>query len=377
MKLISVFLTLSLTIAGSLAISGSSVINLASKTASPLSLADIDTDIATTENPTITTSSSFSSPIPTSFDTSQFTNTVALHWASYGAITKFMSWYQLYNEYGDYDSSTVNQDAINWMSSASELFQSLYYSEIDPVEWTEDVITDTLYDYYQSVYQNIPSNLQQTVNSWVASIYSSLNDPESYSSSVIMPGELSEYYRYGLCTALKQQMTIDYRNAAFFETISDTALLSRFYSAFEIVATDTDNQNILASCDDLLSILDYLPWKNDIVVAALSGLEYNRAETMTFQDTTLTPPDRFNITITASSAGETTFVETTHYSFTVYYHETFHLIRSKTDDGPAKTEEYTNLMSTTASILKTNTITSTDAVNLWETTAVFTTNSVG
>ncbi|GMG21174.1 unnamed protein product [Ambrosiozyma monospora] len=268
----------------------------------------VDTFITLSGTPSIdgsasktTSSSTKFSPSPTSFTSNRFspTNTNALYWASFAAINEFIThFYELYAT----DSVLANNSELaNSATSAYLMWSELVDPSMSAREnvWTNDDVTASLYNYYTSFYNALPSVYQQIIEETIIGNYYELVSTGSQATNTTqIPQQWSDFFNYQVCGEMLQGFAgAKWDEAAeLFQTLSDKQLISQFYSAFK-----NENTDNFAACTSVLTILDVLPWKETLLALANEEMLYYQSSTITLKDhKALTRPAEYNITLSVT-----------------------------------------------------------------------------
>ncbi|GMF05230.1 unnamed protein product [Ambrosiozyma monospora] len=142
------------------------------------------------------------SPSPTSFTSSQFfpTNTNALYWASFVAIHEFIT--QNLVLYTTYSVLANNSELANAVTSADLMWSELVEPSMSAKEnvWTNGDVTRSLYNYYTSIYNDLPSDCQQSIEKTIIGHYNEVVSTVSQETNTTqIPQQWSDYFEYEVC----------------------------------------------------------------------------------------------------------------------------------------------------------------------------------
>ncbi|GMG21220.1 unnamed protein product [Ambrosiozyma monospora] len=270
-------------------------------------------------------------PLTTSYADSQ-----ALHWASFAALEFFIL--ELSQTY-------------TTMTEMSEFMEyQLTNLSFTPgvIAYQQDYLT-SLFDDMTKLVNNIP-DWQETINDYVDSYYSqfvsSVTDNTTtsdgpFNQSTVIPDAFSIYSDYALCSELLDTLSIpynvtengifntDWRNFVFFNTYTDTSLLSEIASAFTALSYSSDmNHN---NCLTLNSLYPILPWSQECHLGFLTNFqEFTSSGTVVLAETTLTPPPVYNITETLTGSAGSVVTLTTYYPLEIEFDVPVKIFKSPT-----------------------------------------------
>ncbi|GME99778.1 unnamed protein product [Ambrosiozyma monospora] len=208
-------------------------------------------------------SSNSTSANPSTITSNDYTNTPALYWASYAAIE---------NVFYTFSSMSALAGQMSGMDDLLDYQSSLNYTTGEIVVHSTD---ETMFSLYKSFYSGLPSTLKGIIDGNVDEQYTLFNSYGEYvptTTDVPLAPETSNLYHHCLCYNIENDIssavsvinTIDYRYQVFFETFSETGLLSSakdFYSSYLTAGIDLPVSECLQSLNPLISVL---PWASDI-----------------------------------------------------------------------------------------------------------------
>ncbi|GMG22605.1 unnamed protein product [Ambrosiozyma monospora] len=322
-------------------------------------------------------------PLTTSYPDSQ-----ALHWASFAAL--------------EYIISGLSQTYTN-VTKVTEFMEQQSNLSFTPgvIAYQQDYLT-SLFDDMTKLVNDIPEECRWEIDAYVDSYYSQFISPVTdstttsdgpFNQSTVIPDVFSVYSDIALCSALIVELTspsansdvgifgTDWRYFVFFNTYTDTSLLSEVASAFTALSysSDMDYNN----CLTLNSLYPNLPWSQECDPRFSSYYQSLTSEgVITFPRTTVTPPPAYNITETLTGSATSIFTLTTYYPMEIVFEVPMKIFKSPTStltrvtttsaDGDTSTHPYT----TGEAVLITQTFTSEYTGSKMATTTLGTENSM-
>ncbi|GMF12549.1 unnamed protein product [Ambrosiozyma monospora] len=228
------------------------------------------------------------------------------------------------------------------------------------VAYQKDYVSSILDDMTELVsgkFDDWPDTISDYVYSYYTRLVSSTNDDTTtalLNQSMLIPDDFSVYSNLALCTELIGELSnplvltesgvfaTDWRYFAFFNTYTDTSLLSKVVSAFTALTYSHDMNHY--NCLSLNSLYTHLPWSQECgssIWIYFNSLTYER--TILLPETTVTPPADYNITGTLSVSGESVVTITTIYPFRATYEVPVEFYKSPTTttETTVNTEEGT------------------------------------
>ncbi|GMG55897.1 unnamed protein product [Ambrosiozyma monospora] len=279
-----------------------------------------------------------------------YTNAPALYWASFAAIEK--GFYSLTSLSGTLDGI---DDLLQYQSSYN-------YTTCQLVVHSTD---ETMFSLYKSFYSGLPSVLKEVIDSDVDNRYTEFNGYDEYvvpANVVPVAPVTSDLFNYCLCLNLITSMaTVDYRYQVFFETFTNTSLLSSAKDFFYAHPTQARLPPMTECLESFNPLSLVLPWASELNSGVTELVNtYMAYDTYSFPlNQSWYPMSSSSYALTSTVSGSP-IVEYTFYPFEISHNFTVVL------DGI--TETSLNLKSIeTFTNQKTNKVTATASKTIYDT----------